>query len=68
VDLSGDLRGDLYRQGRQIGYFHTANDKGFTPNSPMAWGPQPYKGTIFISDMHSGLWVVKLDEKGPLIP
>ncbi|MFN0029424.1 MAG: Ig-like domain-containing protein, partial [Acidimicrobiales bacterium] len=55
VDISGDLRGDLYRQGRQIGYFHTANDKGFTPNAPMAWGPQPYKGNIFISDMHSGL-------------
>ncbi len=68
VDISGDLRGDLYRQGRQIGYFHTATDKGFTPNSPMAWGPQPYKGNIFVSDMHSGLWVVKLDEQGPLIP
>ncbi len=68
VDITGDLRGDLYRQGRQIGYFHTANDKGFVPNAPMAWGPQPFKGNIFISDMNSGLWVVKLDEKGPLIP
>ncbi len=68
VDISGELRGDLYRQGRQIGYFNTSDPKGFTPNSPMAWGPQPFKGNIFISDMNSGLWVVKLDEKGPLIP
>jgi len=68
VDITGELRGDLYRQGRQIGYFHTANDKGFVPNAPMAWGPQPFKGNIYISDMNSGLWVVKLDEKGPLIP
>ncbi len=68
VDITGELRGDLYRQGRQVGYFHTANDKGFVPNAPMAWGPQPFKGNIFISDMNSGLWVVKLDEKGPLIP
>ncbi len=68
VDIRGELRGDLYRQGRQIGYFHTANDKGYVPNEPMAWGPQPFKGNIFVSDMNSGLWVVKLDEKGPLIP
>jgi hypothetical protein len=68
VDISGELRGDLYRQGRQIGWFHTANDKGYVPNEPMAWGPQPFKGNVFVSDMNSGLWVVKLDEKGPLIP
>lgn len=68
VDISGELRGDLYRQGRQIGYFHTANDKGYVPNAPMAWGPQPFKGNIFVSDMNSGLWVVKLDEKGSVIP
>jgi hypothetical protein len=68
VDISGDLRGDLYREGRQIGWYHTGNEKGFIPNEPMAWGPQPFKGNIFVSDMNSGLWVVKLDEKGPLIP
>jgi hypothetical protein len=68
VDITGELRGDLYRQGRQIGYFHTANDKGYIPNAAMAWGPQPFKGNIYVSDMNSGLWVVKLDEKGPLIP
>ncbi len=68
VDISGDLRGDLYRQGRQIGFYHTATDKGFTPNAPMAWGPQPFKGNVFVSDMNSGLWVLKVDEQGPLIP
>jgi hypothetical protein len=68
VDITGELRGDLYRQGRQIGYFHTATDKGFVPNEPMAWGPQPFKGNIFVSDMNSGLWVVRLDEQGPLVP
>jgi hypothetical protein len=68
VDIGGELRGDLYRQGRQIGYYHTADDKGYVPNAPMAWGPQPFKGNIFVSDMNSGLWVMKLDEKGPLIP
>ncbi len=33
--------------------------EGVRINSPMAWGPQPYKGNIFVSDMNSGLWVVK---------
>ena len=27
---------------------------------PMAWGPQPHKGTIFIADHYSGLWAVRL--------
>ncbi len=61
VDLSGDLMGDLYRQGREIARFRSADPDGFVPNSPMAWGPQPYKGHIFFSDFHSGLWVVKLE-------
>ena len=28
----------------------------------MAWGPQPYKGMIFVADMNSGLWIVRLEE------
>jgi hypothetical protein len=26
----------------------------------MVWGPQPFKGHIFISDHYSGLWALKL--------
>jgi len=26
----------------------------------MSWGPQPYKDMIFVSDMNSGLWAIKL--------
>ena len=32
-------------------------------NSPMAWGPQPFKGHVFVSDLNSGLWVVRLEPK-----
>ena len=61
VDVSGTLRGDLYRQGREIGMFRTsaAEGEGVTANSPMAWGPHPYKGFVFVSDMNSGLWVMR---------
>ena len=63
VDLSGDLKGDLYAQGREIAYFRPFDPKGVAPNAPMTWGPQPYKGHIFFSDWNSGLWAVKLVEE-----
>lgn len=63
VDVSGELRGDLYRQGREIGWFPTGTPDGHVANSPMAWGPQPFKGHVFVSDLNSGLWVVRLVPK-----
>ena len=62
VDISGDLMGDLYRQGREIAWFLPTHPKGVVPNAPMVWGPQPYKGKIFFSDWNSGLWCVELVE------
>ena len=63
VDVSGELRGDLYAQGRQVGWFHTAarDGEGAKANAPLAWGPQVFKDHVFVSDMNSGLWVVRLD-------
>lgn len=61
VDLSGDLKGDLYAQGREIARFRSFDPEGRVANAPMAWGPQPHKGHIFFSDWNSGLWVVKLN-------
>jgi len=63
VDISGDLMGDLYRQGREIAWFLPTHPEGVVPNAPMAWGPQPHKGHIFFSDWNSGLWAVKLVEE-----
>jgi hypothetical protein len=60
VDLSGELRGDLRKQGREIGGIRTAAPNGFRPNVPMAWGARPHKGMIYVTDMNSGLWVGRL--------
>jgi len=60
VDVSGELMGDLYRQGREIAKFYSDDHEGYVPNAPFVWGPQPHKGTIFFSDFHSGLWAVRL--------
>ncbi|MGH9874792.1 MAG: Ig-like domain-containing protein [Pyrinomonadaceae bacterium] len=62
VDVSGELRGDLYRQGREIGRLWAGDPQGFRPNLPFTWGAQPHKGLIYFNDVHSGIWVVKVGE------
>lgn len=62
VDISGELRGDLYRQGREIAMWLPLDAEGFIPNAPFTWGPQPYKDHIFITDWNSGLWALKLED------
>ena len=62
VDVSGELLGNLYRQGREIARFLPLDPEGFVPNAPQVFGAQPHKGTIFFSDMNSGLWAVRLGE------
>ena len=66
VDVSGELMGDLYQQGREIAMFVPADPDGYIANAPFVWGPQPYKGHIFFTDWNTGLWAVKLQERaGP---
>ena len=63
VDVSGELRGDLYRQGREIARIYTGDPDGFRPNLAFTWGAQPHNGLIYFNDINSGLWIVKLGEK-----
>jgi len=66
VDISGELMGDLYKQGREIAMFVPGDPDGFIANAPFVWGPQPFKGHIFFSDWNTGLWAVRLkDRTGP---
>ncbi len=71
LDISGELRGDLYRQGREIARFWTGDVKGFRANLPFTWGGQPcslpcdtplLNSLIYFNDIHSGLWITKLGE------
>jgi hypothetical protein len=63
VDVSGELRGDLYRQGREIARIWTGDPDGFRPNVPFTWGAQPHNGLIYFNDINSGIWIVKLGDK-----
>jgi hypothetical protein len=60
VDVSGELRGELYRQGREIARLWTGDPKGWRPNLPFCWGAQPHKGLIYFNDINSGVWITKL--------
>lgn len=62
VDISGELLGNLYDQGREIANFFPMDEHAAIPNAPFTWGPQPYKGLIFLSDWNSGIWAVKLSD------
>lgn len=71
VDVSGDLRGDLYPQGREIASYVTDAPVGeaFLPFRAFAFGAQPHRGHVFVSDMSSGLWVFELTgEPRPVLP
>jgi len=60
VDVSGELMGNLYTQGREMAAFKAFDPQGFVPNSTMVWSAMPHKGHIFFTDTNSGLWAVRL--------
>ena len=58
VDVSGELRGDLYRQGREIDHYLTeASENVKVPNAAFNWGVMIHDGKIYSADFNSGLWV-----------
>jgi hypothetical protein len=65
IDISGDLLGDLYKQGREIAYLLTGTADGYIPNDTMVWGAQLYKGHVFYSDFNTGIGVAKVSETKP---
>ncbi len=66
VDISGELMGDLYAQGREIAFFMSIDSEGHVPNKANVWGTMPYKDLIYFSDMNSGLWAIKLVDDNPM--
>lgn len=67
LDISGELRGDLYAQGREVAAILTTDGDSLVPNWPMAWGAQIHEGRIYSTDFNSGLWVSVLRERRPPI-
>ena len=69
LDVSGELRGDLLRAGpgnRPCRAPATSRAGARTP--PNAWGAIYRDGYIYVPDINSGLWIVKVDPKSELTP
>jgi hypothetical protein len=68
-DVSGELRGDLRAQHREIAHLHTADMDGNAKNTPMTWGVVVKDGLAYVNDMLNGLWIVRIEpKKEPLTP
>lgn len=69
LDVSGKLKGDLLRQGREMSWLATADSMGAVPRVPYAWGAVVHNGIMFVPDINSGLWILKMEAKpGRLTP
>jgi plastocyanin len=68
LDVSGELKGDLLRQGREVSWILTADSTGAQPHTPFAWGAVVRDGNIFVPDINSGLWILRLEPKREVTP
>lgn len=67
-DVSGELRGDLRAQGREIGNYMTSSPNGAIPNAPMTWGVVVKNNLVFVNDFNSGLFILKLAPRQGVVP
>jgi hypothetical protein len=67
-DISGELRGDLRAQQREMAHLNTADMDGFTKNDAMTWGVVVRDGLAYVNDMHNGLWIVRMKPKRGITP
>jgi hypothetical protein len=69
-DISGELKGDLRAQHREMASLNTADRSGFVPNAAFDWGVvvNPKDGLAYVNDFNNGLWVVRLNPKKPSTP
>ena len=72
-DISGELKGDLRAQHREMASLNTADMAGVVRNAAFDWGVvvNPKDGLAYVNDFNNGLWVVRVDPKKtntPLTP
>ncbi len=60
LDVSGELTGALDQQGREISGFLYAQGSG-AAFPEQTWAPQLHNGLLYLSDLQTGLWVLRPD-------
>lgn len=61
-DISGDLRGDLREQGREIMHVNTVDWQGRRPNAALSFSAIPKDGLIYSTDINNGFFISKIGE------
>jgi hypothetical protein len=61
-DISGELRGDLRAQQREMVHVNTADMNAHPSgiNTAMTWGVVVKDGLAYVNDIHSGLWIIRM--------
>ncbi|MCU0621504.1 MAG: Ig-like domain-containing protein [Gemmatimonadales bacterium] len=62
-DISGELRGDLRAQQREMVHVNTADLDGNRKNTAMTWGVVVRDGLAYVNDMNNGLWIVRMEPR-----
>jgi hypothetical protein len=62
-DISGELRGDLRAQQREIAHVNPTAINGFIPNSTFTWGVVVKNGLAYVNDFNGGLFIVRIEPK-----
>jgi len=62
-DISGELRGDLRAQAREMVHVNTADMDGYVKNAAMTWGVVVRDGLAYVNDMYNGLWIVRMEPR-----
>ncbi|MBK5098369.1 MAG: hypothetical protein JJE01_11340, partial [Gemmatimonadetes bacterium] len=61
ADLSGELRGELYAQGRETAVIPTGAWIDGIPSRSLARGARVLKQAVFVADMYAGLRVFRVE-------
>jgi hypothetical protein len=67
-DISGELRGDLRAQGREITHVNPVDWRGKKPNAANTFSAVVKDGLTYVTDMHNGLFIVRMEPKPVLLP
>ncbi|HEX2187616.1 MAG TPA: PQQ-binding-like beta-propeller repeat protein [Longimicrobiaceae bacterium] len=60
LDVSGELRGELRSQGRELAALVTEDGRGFRAGLPFTLEVQPHGDLVYAADLNSGLWAARL--------
>jgi hypothetical protein len=67
-DITGELRGDLRAQGREIASLTTADMDGNIKNAAQTWGVVVKNNLAYVNDFNNGLWVIRIEPRAQVVP